>query len=93
MGCQVREHTDELTHAAGHLSRDQWIDELNATCLRKIQRSFFRRSFSRSLLFSAGRNAWAGRPDPLDTMARAEMDQGDCSDHHVGGRSDRAHCR
>ena len=53
LGSQVREQTDELTHAAGQLSREQWIDELSATWIYKIHRSF-----SWSLLFSAGLMLW-----------------------------------
>lgn len=66
MGCQVREHTDELTGTADHLIRDQWIDELNATCLCKNHHSFFKVALFWSLLYSAGRKVLAGLSDPLD---------------------------
>lgn len=49
MGSQLREKTDELSHAAEGLPRDQWIKQLDSTLIYKVHRSF-----SWSLLGVAG---------------------------------------
>ena len=40
MGSQLREQTDELAKAADGLPRDQWIEQLGATVIFKLHRSF-----------------------------------------------------
>ena len=57
MGSQLREQTDELAHAAEGLARDQWVEQLGATLIYKVHRSF-----SWTLLITSGLVLfWMGR--------------------------------
>ena len=57
MGSQLREQTDELAHAAEGLARDQWVEQLGATWIYKVHRSF-----SWTLLITSGLVLyWMGR--------------------------------
>ena len=40
MGSQLREQTDQLAQAAAGLDRSEWIDQLDATLIYKVHRSF-----------------------------------------------------
>ena len=40
MGSQLREQTDQLAQASAGLDRSEWIDQLGATLVYKVHRSF-----------------------------------------------------
>jgi len=40
MGSQLREQTDQLAQASAGLDRSEWIDQLGATLIYKVHRSF-----------------------------------------------------
>lgn len=63
MGSQLREQTDELAKTVEGLARDQWMEELGATWIYKVHRSF---SWS-LLLTSGGLLFLARRLDPPKT--------------------------
>jgi cytochrome c oxidase assembly protein subunit 15 len=56
LGSQLREQTDEMSHAVGGLARSEWLGQLSATWIYKIHRTF-----SWSLLLTSGLMlAWSG---------------------------------
>ncbi|MEM7012372.1 MAG: COX15/CtaA family protein, partial [Verrucomicrobiota bacterium] len=55
-GSQVREMTDQLAKAAGDIPRSEWIGALDSTTIYQIHRSF-----SWSLLVTAGAMFWLAR--------------------------------